>query len=218
MPNTFLNPPSRYNYRKVLLKHQMKQYKQCTREGIVTLSGNLISSVLLELFQNKLSFRKQIQMLNTSYLSSLITVQGIARFLSVFLWQKVTITCLLYYLLNSIQNYNNHLWISNNCRNGFYCYLSAFLYAWSRPPNSRHRWSHRLYERIYNLEEIGAKRIQWCPGYSWCNINIQVVQIFCYLHMLHLLFSLGIGIYLAVLCGSETKTGDTTSNICVWKW
>ena len=93
MPNTFLNPPSRYNYRKVLLKHQMKQYKQCTREGIVTLSGNLISSVLLELFQNKLSFRKQIQMLNTSYLSSLITVQGIARFLSVFLWQKVTITC-----------------------------------------------------------------------------------------------------------------------------
>lgn len=190
MPNTFLNPPSRYNYRKVLLKHQMKQYKQCTREG--TLSGNLISSVLLELFQNKLSFRKQIQMLNTSYLSSLITVQGIARFLSVFLWQKVTITCLLYYLLNSIQNYNNHLWISNNCRNGFYCYLSAFLYAWSRPPNSRHRWSHRLYERIYNLEEIGAKRIQWCPGYSWCNINIQVVQIFCYLHMLHLLFSLGI--------------------------
>lgn len=83
MPNTFLNPPSRYNYRKVLLKHQMKQYKQCTREG--TLSGNLISSVLLELFQNKLSFRKQIQMLNTSYLSSLITVQGIARFLSVFL-------------------------------------------------------------------------------------------------------------------------------------
>lgn len=190
MPNTFLNPPSRYNYRKVLLKHQMKQYKQCTREG--TLSGNLISSVLLELFQNKLSFRKQIQMLNTSYLSSLITVQGIARFLSVFLWQKVTIACLLYYLLNSIQNYNNHLWISNNCRNGFYCYLSAFLYAWSRPPNSRHRWSHRLYERIYNLEEIGAKRIQWCPGYSWCNINIQVVQIFCYLHMLHLLFSLGI--------------------------
>lgn len=65
MANKFFNPSSRYNYRKGLLKHWTKQYKQSTREGIVTPSGHLICSVvLLVLFQNKLAFfRKQIQTL-----------------------------------------------------------------------------------------------------------------------------------------------------------
>lgn len=144
MPNKFLNPSSRFNYRKVLLKHQMKQCKQCIREGIVTLSGNLISSVLfLELLQNKLSFsRKQIQMLNIWYLSSLITVQGIARFLSACLWQEVTIASIVCWTQVRATITSCKF---QNCRNGFYCYLSASQYAWSRPPNLRHRWRCRLY-------------------------------------------------------------------------